>query len=125
MSGPDHPVEDFVVKLRRTENVGQVAVVRRVEERESDARDPRRRPPTWEQPAVSVELEHRCPVCQTLCTVVDQGAPACPAEAKSPDLHRRAADLTVRVRSERSRPMAQILTSQLQSLITRLQAQAH
>ena len=108
------------MKLRRADNVGLVSRVRRVDERESDGRDRREEARTWEQPAVTVALERRCPTCRAVCE--DESGAGCPVAARHPEEHRAAADLVQRVRAEKNRHVAAFLTGQLQTLLGRLRA---
>lgn len=108
------------MKLRRPDNVGHVEMVRRVDEREADARDRREEIRTWEKPAVTVEIGRRCPVCRAACG--DDAGTQCPIEAKHPEEHAAAAQLGRRVRGERNRQLAALLTGQLQTLLGRLRA---
>ncbi len=108
------------MKLRRADNVGQIAVVRRVEERESEARDKREDARVWRNPTESVEIERRCATCKAVCA--DDAGLECPIKAAHPTEHAAAAELVERIRNQRSRPIAALLTGQLQTLLGRLQA---
>jgi hypothetical protein len=108
------------MKLRRADNVGLIAGVRRVAERAAEERDQREEARVWEQPAATVEIERRCAVCRAVCE--DDAGQMCPVNDAHPQEHAAAAQLIARIRAERSRPLVALLTGQLQTVLGRLQA---
>jgi hypothetical protein len=106
------------MKTRRIPGVTTIhrlrAVYQRGDEREGESKESR----SWDQPAAQVEINSRCPVCRTVCP--DGAGTECPVATLQPGEHARVAELLRRAQAEKSRPHAELLRGQAETVRIRL-----
>ena len=71
-----------------------------------------------EASAARVEIGRRCPVCSAVCE--DAEGKICPTQEQFPEIHHNAAAVLQKLRTERSRPIIEILKRQVEGLRSRM-----